>query len=108
MERTKEIFNWIFGIGNNVYELFYLSSENVGLTDIGLRVREEHEASGAENVRQNLAPQHLTLKDVWAFLNQQHGLYTAAKLSNRARTTGQTKSSDALKESYGGENQSKR
>jgi hypothetical protein len=108
MERTKESFDWIFGIGSNEYELFYLSSENVGLTDTGLRVRQEHEAKGAKNVRQNLAPQHLTLKDVWAFLNQQHSLYTAAKLFKRAQATDQRKSSDTLKESYGADNQSKR
>lgn len=103
MERTKEIFVWIFGMaGNNKYERNYLSSDNVGLTDTGLHVRQEHEARGAKNVRQNLVPQLQTLNDVWMFLNQQHGLYAAAKLSYRAQTTGQRKSSDAsLKESYG-------
>ena len=103
MERTKEIFDWMFGIGNNKYELCYLSSENVGLTDAGLRVRQEHEARGTKNVRQHLVTQHQTLKDVWSFLNQQHDLYAAAKLFNRAETPGQRKSSDALKESYGAE-----
>jgi hypothetical protein len=105
MERTKEIFDWIFGIGNNKYELFYLSSENVGLTEKGLHARMEHEASGTKSVRENLALQHVTLKDVWAFLHQQHDLYTAAKLSYRAGlTTSQRKTPDALKESYGAEN----
>ena len=105
MDRTKAIFDWIFGIGEG-YELYYLSSDNIGLTQEGLHARREHEANGARTVQQKLAPSHTTMQDVWAFLNQQHDLYTASKLASRARSSGISDiASSALKESYGGYSQ---
>lgn len=102
MERTKAIFDWIFGIDNVGYELYYLSSENVGLTETGLEARRLHENKGAKSVTQKLAPQYTTLKDVWGFLNHNHDLYTATKLVERARNCdATTERSESLKESYG-------
>lgn len=105
MKRTKAIFDWIFGIDDNGYELFYLVSDNVGLTALGLEARRQHEAKGAKSVSQNLAPQYTTLRDVWRFLNEKHDLYTALKLADRARNAGTNQSeesrSGSLKESYG-------
>jgi hypothetical protein len=108
MKRTKAIFDWIFGIGDNGYELCYLESENTGLTEKGLEARRLHEAKGEQSVLNNLAPQHITLKEVWKFLNEKHDLYTALKLADRARQAhgdnrankGESRS-DLLKESYG-------
>lgn len=112
MDRTKAIFDWIFGIDNAGYELYYLASVNVGLSTKGLEARRKHEERGAKTVQEYLAPQYKTLKDVWSFVNRKHDLYTATKLVDRARNANSnTLSSDSnkeqppsasFKESYGG------
>ena len=101
MDRTKAIFDWIFSIGNGDYELYYLSSDNIGLTKEALDARRAHETKGAKSVSQNLALQYKTLTDVWGFLNHKHDLYTASKLVDRARDAGLSERSASLKESYG-------
>lgn len=102
MDRTKVIFDWIFGIGNDDYELYYLESKNVGLTAQGLEARRQHEQRGAKSVKHNLSRQFTTLKEVWGFLNHKHDLYAALKLADRARQADVSKApSESLKESYG-------
>ena len=102
MVRTKIIFDWIFGIGNNGYELYYLSSDDIGLTERALQARRAHEVKGANSVAQNLVPQYKTLKDVWEFLNHKHDLYAASKLVDRARQANASGVRSALlEESYG-------
>lgn len=102
MDRTKAIFDWIFGIDDDGYKLYYLSSENVGLTATGLEARRLHEQKGAMSVTERLAPQYMSLKDVWGFLTQKHDLYTASKLVDRARQSDVVNArSGSLKESYG-------
>ena len=103
MDRTQIIFDWIFGIGNNGYELYYLSSDDIGLTERALQARREHEMKGAKSVTQNLAPQYRTLNGVWEFLNHKHDLYAAPKLVDRARQANATGvRSASFEESYGG------
>jgi hypothetical protein len=90
MDRTKVIFDWIFGIDNdpaNPYHLAYVASPDVGLSD--------------ETIRTKLAPKYTTMKQVWMFMNQNHDLYTASKLIAGAMQLGNHSRDDALKESYG-------
>jgi len=102
MDRTKAIFDWVFGIGNSGYELYYLSSDNIGLTEVGLQARRQHEMKGAKSVTQNLVPQCKSLKGVWEFLNHKHDLYAALKLADKARQAGLSDARSAsFKESYG-------
>ena len=123
MERTRAIFDWIFslpspsssltrtshkkrnGIDNDgtPYELFYLQSPNLGLSEQAVAARREREASSARTVREILAPKYATrLQDVYHFLTQDHSLYTAHKLVDRGRGGGDDlKASAMVRLSYG-------
>ena len=104
MDRTKAIFDWIFGIDNsktNPYHLTYFASANVGLTDEALQARHHHETRSADTVRTKLSPKYRTMKDVWVFMNENHDLYTATKLIAGATKVTQDERNDALKASYG-------
>jgi len=107
MDRTKAIFDWIFGIVDDTkktsrpYQLTYFVSPNVGLTDDALQARRMHEQKSTKTILQNLAPQYQTLPDVYKFINEHHDLYTADKLISGATQVNAARS-DALKASYGG------
>jgi uncharacterized SAM-binding protein YcdF (DUF218 family) len=113
MDRTQAIFDWIFGLPavassnkkQQPYQLFYLQSPNVGLSEEAIVARQEREAASAQTVRDVLKPQYKTLPDVYRFLTQDHSLYTAHKLVSRGR--GETQddgggASEQVKKSYGG------
>ena len=101
MERTKAIFDWIFGLNHSVYSLVYLASPNTGLGFDALTARQEKERSGLQSVK-TLAQKHRSLKDVWLFLNQKHSLYTASKLIERSENAEFEEISDFVRKSYGG------
>jgi len=103
MERTKAIFDWIFGLDSPrpAYELTYLESPNVGLKDDALEARSIKEAKSLSTV-QRFAKQYRSLRQVWSFLNQQHDLYTASKLVEGGASHLDSKSADLIKKSYGG------
>lgn len=104
MDRTKAIFDWIFGIDNpttNPYHLTYFASANVGLTDEALQARQQHEKRSEETIRTKLSPKYRTMKDVWVFMNENHDLYTATKLIDGATKVIKDERNDALKASYG-------
>ena len=124
MPRTRAIFEWIFGIHSSSssshpndeqqqYELYFLESPNVGLSEDAIRARKEREANSLTSVQQHLAPKLTTMQDVWRFLTQEHSLYTAHKLVERGAKGGDEDSSatndnqQALKESYGGSQEAK-
>jgi hypothetical protein len=116
MERTKVIFDWIFGIAldgdsktkrrsstkssSNNYHLTYFASPNVGLTEEALQARRIHEEKSTQTIRTKLVSHYQTLPDLWKFVNQNHDLYTAEK-----RIAGATQvtsiRNDALTASYG-------
>eukprot|EP00978_Attheya_sp_CCMP212_P016191 scaffold42226_cov45-Attheya_sp.AAC.4 len=111
MERTKAIFDWIFGVSRMGsaefgYELYYLSCDNEGLSSEAIAARAEHEAKGAKNVRDKLAKEYNSLRGVLQFLTEKHDFYSATKLSQRAIQTQLQSDLDpksaALKRSYGG------
>jgi hypothetical protein len=104
MNRTKVIFDWIFGIDIDrlhPYQLAYFASPDVGLSEDALRARRDHETRSAETIRTKLAPKYTTMKQVWMFMNQKHDLYTASKLIVGATQVGSHSRDDALKASYG-------
>lgn len=106
MERSKAIFDWIFGVGSNNYELYYLSTPNDGLSQEALEVRRQHEARGKKTVLTKLSKQYTTLPAVLEFLTSNHDFYSASKLVERAATSAASNVFDprsvALKLSYGG------
>ena len=122
MDRTIEIFDWIFtGLDNDndnirgqkrkysqyqhPYQLYYLSSPNVGLSAKAIEARHEKEIQSTKMVRELLAPQYKTLSQVHWFLTHEHSLYTSNKLVERGRgrtDAADSKASDMVKQSYGG------
>lgn len=108
MDRTKAIFDWIFGIEeerskNSHYQLSYFASRNVGLSDEALQARREHEARSCKTVETMLAPKYQrSMKDVWGFINEHHDLYASQKLIAGATEVTNSVRDEALKKSYGG------
>jgi uncharacterized SAM-binding protein YcdF (DUF218 family) len=116
--RTRAIFDWVFGapisstssssssssstppIG---YEMYYLSCDNVGLSEEAVDARVAHESRGESNVREILSREYPTMRDVWRFLTTRHDFYSARGLVRRANTMTMDDggSSQALKLSYG-------
>ena len=114
MPRSKAIFDWIYGIAtannqSNVYQLYYLESPNVGLSNEAIAARKEREMKSL-TVVETMSNTMDTLSGVWRFLNTRHDLYTASKLIERARGGKQDESTDEntypandmVKKSYGG------
>lgn len=108
IHRSKAIFDWVFSTtreGNDSstanYELFYLSCNNVGLSDEAVEARRSHERRGEKNVVENLATKYTTLSGVLEFLTTSHDFYTANKLVKKSLDTGEKRSGNLLKQSYG-------
>ena len=100
MERTKAIFDWIFSLESSEYQLDYLASPNVALGQDAIRARMEKERTSLQSV-QSFATTYLSLKQVWAFLNEQHALYAANKLIKRGRDDSHSDASVLVRKSYG-------
>jgi hypothetical protein len=101
MERTKAIFEWIFGLGNAGYELSFLASPNMGLDKDVLEARKEKERKSLQSV-ESLRETYTSLRDVWHFLNEKHDMYTASKLVEQGRDEqGSGETSELVRESYG-------
>jgi len=97
MPRTKAIFDWIFSVTSHApknYQLRYIETENVGLTDEQVRARETREMRSLKNVHR-LADKHKTLEDVLRFLVKEHKMYSAKGLFQEDE-----KVSEAIKKSY--------
>jgi len=109
IHRTKAIFDWIFSVPNTEngpspnYELFYLSCNNVGLSNEAVEARRSHEKRGEMNVLENLSEQYTTLKSVLGFLTTNHDFYAANKLVRQSMGDGndEKRSGNLLKLSYG-------
>lgn len=102
MPRTKAIFDWIFGLESKKYQLFYLESSDVGLSEEALNARIHKEHKALESVKL-LANQYKSLREVWTFLNTQHDLYSSSKLVLRGEQVEQSENvGDLIRKSYGG------
>lgn len=66
------------------YQLSYLVSADTGLDDQVLDAREKKERESLESLKQ-LRTKYTSLQAIWTFLNEEHDLYTAAKLVELAR-----------------------
>lgn len=100
MPRTKAIFDWIFNLNPAGYQLFYLESPDVGLSEDALHARYEKEKKSLESIK-IFSATFRNLKHVWEFLNVQHDLYTSSKLVQRGKQTAATVE-ELVKKSYGG------
>lgn len=106
MERTQAIFEWIFGLAphHQTYNLYYLASPNVGIDDEALQARRSKESQSTQTV-QRLAQQYgSSLRQVWHFLHNDHALYTATRLVERAQQQPPKDqvTSSLVRKSYGG------
>lgn len=106
MQRTAAIFDWVFlEVDQNPlnYQLYYLSSDNVGLSEEAIKARKEREDKSAINVRERLSQEYTTLPQVWKFMTTRHSLYTAGQLVERAQGVNQDdeEASKMVKKSYG-------
>jgi hypothetical protein len=122
MERTKLIFDWIFhaplrsdnddGIiggggsksNNDVYQLYYLSAPDVGLTEEAIIARKEKESKSASTVKNILSQKYDSIDKIFDFLTTQHSFYTASKLVQRGMDDGtkQDAVEKLVQDSYGG------
>jgi hypothetical protein len=100
MERTRAIFDWIFGVDGNRYQLYYLSSPNVGLSDDAIQARQEKEQNGLKAVEE-YAKNYRSMRAIWGFLNKKHGLYTAGALVKRGKAQAAPETTELAKKSYG-------
>ena len=106
-DRSKALFDWVFHApsvydSTPKYELYYISVNNVGLSQDALISRKQHEARGEANVHNVLAKEYTTLQDIFRFLTTKHDFYSAEKLVQRATSNQDTDRSDnLLKMSYG-------
>jgi hypothetical protein len=100
MMRSKEIFDWIFGLNDANYNLYYLESPDVGISAEALLARKAKEDQGIATVR-NLAKQYKSLDQVWTFVHTKHDLYTASRLVERGSGKGRSGASDLIKKTYG-------
>ena len=107
IHRSKAIFDWIFSLPITEsgpppnYELFYLSCDNIGLSNEAVEARRSHEERGKKNVLENLAKQYTSLNGVLGFLTTNHDFYAADKLVKESMGNGVRRSGDLLKLSYG-------
>lgn len=102
MERTREIFEWVFRAEPcpTPYLLHYVATPSVGLTGEAVAARSAREASSLRSVAR-LARNHPSLRSVHSFLSLHHDLYAAEKLANRAAAPGNAHHDTALLETYG-------
>jgi hypothetical protein len=82
MARTMAIFDWIFSLGKENYDLFYLQSKDAGLSSEALEARKSKENESIATI-QGFARKYRSLGQVWSFLNTKHDLHTAKKLVER-------------------------
>ena len=117
IKRSKAIFDWIMNVPSTSssssdtsvaptdYEMYYLSCNNIGLSNDALLSSKQHESRGEMNVRTKLAVEYTTLHDVWNFLTTKHDFYSAEKLVQRGMGGGgyhnEERSDNLLKLSYG-------
>lgn len=110
MQRSKAIFDWILSAKSisgteNQYCLYYLSTNNRGLTKEGLEARNKHELKGYRNVVQNLSKKYDSLHGVWEFLTEHHTFYNSKKLVDLGKLKNKpniSNSEKSLLQSYGG------
>jgi hypothetical protein len=100
MARTRAIFDWIFGVDGNNYQLYYLASPNVGLSDDSLQARQEKEQYSLKAVEE-YAKTYRSMRAIWDFLNKKHDLYTAEALVKRGKAQTAPETTELVKKSYG-------
>lgn len=101
MARTRAIFDWVFGVDGNSYQLYYLSSPNVGLSDEAIQARNDREQSSLKAV-EGYAQSIRSMRAIWDFLNKKHDLYAAGALVKRGKTQTAPETTELVKKSYGG------
>lgn len=95
MIRSKVIFDWVFGAKNihhdvtvnnkkDPYNLYYLSTDNIGMTDDVLKARQRHEIRRTNNITEHLSKKYSTLQDIFEFITTCHDFYCTEKLVKRA------------------------
>lgn len=82
MPRTREIFDWLFGMQAS-YDIDYLAVENGGIAEDVLRERIAKESNGRDNVLRLKQRIH-SLKEFHRWLYSEHAAYASGKKPERA------------------------
>ena len=103
MARTKAIFDWVFLTVEPrlPYKLTYLASRNTGLSEDALQARYNKEQESLRAVHDN-ARKYRTMKELYTYMAENHALYTASKLVERARARADSGAKALIARSYGG------
>lgn len=75
MERTKLLFEWIYGIAYSKYNLFYLSASDKELENI-LKERIIREKNSIKNIKENLIPNIKKMEDLHMWFHTEHRAYS--------------------------------
>ncbi len=79
MARTKAAFEWVFGLTpNDGYELDFLTSENIGISEEVLRERKGREAESVKKLEEKIR-RISTLSDFHTWLFLEHSAYAVGK-----------------------------
>jgi len=95
--RSKTIFDWVFsadGGSKKNYRMTYVSTDNVGLTEVEVSARVKREARSMQNVYK-LAKKYPTMRDIALFLLRDHNMYSVEGLFKEGE-----KVSEDVKKSY--------
>jgi uncharacterized SAM-binding protein YcdF (DUF218 family) len=85
------------------YNLYYLQSPNIGLTEDAIVARKEKEGLSIKTLQNTILPMYGTsLYDVYTFLTQHHALYTSQKLIDRGGHTRNRNAGDGNDSNTGG------
>lgn len=74
IERSKEIFDWVYNLNNNSFKLFYYSVTDFGLDKTMLKSRKEREKKSRENVI-NLKKNIKTIEQFYNWFYKEHNAY---------------------------------
>lgn len=75
MERTKLLFDWIYGVAYQKYFLNYLQASDSGLEDI-LEERIKRERSSIKHIKNNLIPNIKKMEDLHFWFHTEHKAYS--------------------------------
>lgn len=91
MQRTRCIFDWIFGLDAWHITVDYTTTSDVGLSGAQLRARVQKEKASVDALENIVIPRHDSMQKVAAFVLQDHAAYrseSAARFDFQSRTDG--------------------
>lgn len=79
MPRTRAIFDWVFGMAGDGFEVDYCVSEDIGMGEEGREARVEKEKESLVKLIEGTMKRVTDLAQLSAFLHVEHGAYNAER-----------------------------